>query len=129
MEPFEVSKEVGNVRNNCPELEMRLSCFLLRAKLSTIAAFALVVGSLPVAQGLSPSPAIKPVSPVAATAPVMGVVADSSEAIIPGAEIDLLDATGAVVATSHSMSRVIFISRRQGWGRTRSSSPRWALML
>ena len=35
-------------------------------------------------------------------ASVQGVVADPTGAIIPGAEIDLVDATGAVASTSHS---------------------------
>src|SRR5580698_1813848 len=39
---------------------------------------------------------------VPAPVPIAGVVADPTGAIIPGAEIDLVDATGAVASTSHS---------------------------
>ncbi len=45
------------------------------------------------------SPAAAPSSSAAA---VTGVVADQSGAIVPGAQIDLLDASGAVTGTSHS---------------------------
>src|SRR5581483_1922660 len=71
------------------------------ATLSTVAAIVLFTASLPVAQALSIA-ASKPAGPSAAIAPVTGVVADSTGAIVPGAEVDLLDPNGAVAVASHS---------------------------
>ena len=52
---------------------------------------------------LSPSALAICASSAAPAAPaVRGVVADASGAIVPGAEVDLLDATGAVAAENHS---------------------------
>jgi hypothetical protein len=39
---------------------------------------------------------------IPAPVPIAGVVADATGAIVPGAEIDLIDATGAVASTIHS---------------------------
>jgi hypothetical protein len=46
------------------------------------------------------TPTSAPATP--APAPIAGVVADPTGAIVPGAQIDLIDATGAVATTSHS---------------------------
>ena len=49
--------------------------------------------------------ACNPAQPVAQSKPALhGVVTDTTGAIIPGAEVSLLDATGAVVSTSHAGS-------------------------
>ena len=46
------------------------------------------------------TPVNAPAAP--APAPIAGVVADATGAIVPGAQIDLVDAAGAVASTSHS---------------------------
>ena len=49
--------------------------------------------------------ACNPAQPVAQSKPALhGVVTDTTGAIIPGAEVSLLDATGAIVSTSHAGS-------------------------
>ncbi len=48
--------------------------------------------------------ACKPVTPTAPPPPpaVQGVVADPTGAIVPGAEVDLVDPNGAVTSSAHS---------------------------
>lgn len=75
--------------------------FVLKALLSTFAVTGISTGSLSIAKALPLPDANKPAA-AAAPAPVTGVVADSTGAIIPGAEVDLLDASGAVAVSSHS---------------------------
>ena len=63
--------------------------------------FALAVALLAPAVVFASSPAVSP-SASSPSPTVRGVVADATGAIVPGAEIDLLDANGAVTTIAHS---------------------------
>jgi hypothetical protein len=73
-----------------------VASFALEIQMVRALALALLLAPCALLASTAPNPGL------ASTPPITGVVADPTGAIVPGAEIDLLDASGATAGTYHS---------------------------